>query len=167
MIRIQTCRLCFSELLLCRIIAWIYFPDYFLYRTYCCTSLQESGQHVHPQSLQLASYNPKHRNDSRDFWRFHDIPVAAWLGNASGRDWPLIHLGFGNGSLHWLFMVLAFHGIYGRHRGSGLIKIDQDDETILLGSKPFVKILRVNVVAKDYASWSMPKMCRSHASSEL
>lgn len=31
----------------------------------------------------------------------------------------LIHLGFGNAP------SLGFHGIYGRHRGSGLIKIDQ------------------------------------------
>lgn len=43
-------------------------------------SQESASGAVHPESTQLALHNPKHKNDSRDFWNFHDIPVAAWLG---------------------------------------------------------------------------------------
>lgn len=45
--------------------------------------MQESGKAVHQESFALASYGDKKknfkRNDARDFWRFNDIPVVAWL----------------------------------------------------------------------------------------
>lgn len=39
-------------------------------------SYQESGNHVHPDTLRLGSMSGK--NDARDFWSFNKLPVAAW-----------------------------------------------------------------------------------------
>ena len=48
-------------------------------RAGCCAS-QESGTAVHPDTLRLGQYSKSSgKNDSRNFWRFVDIPVATWL----------------------------------------------------------------------------------------